>query len=58
MIECYYKWCEHHSIDEPFCENNNCTATDEQIIKFAELRKQELLYWDKLNKRNRNNDKS
>lgn len=42
MIECYFKWCEHHQKDEPFCINQECTATKENIIVFMDLRKKEL----------------
>jgi len=47
MIECYYKWCKnhcyHHNGDEgPFCNNNECTATNEQIVEFRALRAKEF----------------
>ena len=42
MIECYYRWCENHYKDEPFCKIDNCVATTEQVINFMELRKLEL----------------
>lgn len=42
MIECYFKWCDHHCKDEPFCNLDNCVATKEQIIEFTDLRVLEL----------------
>lgn len=42
MIECYFKQCEHHPKDEPFCGLSECVATDEQIIKFRKLRLNEM----------------
>ena len=42
MIECYFKWCNHHPKDEPFCGMDRCLATEEQIIEFRELRSKEL----------------
>jgi len=43
MIECYWRWCEYHCKDEPFCSlYNDCLATNEQVIEFRELRKLEL----------------
>jgi len=42
MIECYFRWCEHHYKDEPFCKLDKCVATKEQMMKFTELRKDDL----------------
>lgn len=42
MIECYYKWCKYHSVDEPYCERATCTATDDQMKYWAVLRTREL----------------
>ena len=47
MIECYYRWCEHHSLDEPFCRNDRCTATKEEFIQFVELRLAEEKKWER-----------
>ena len=43
MIECYYHWCENHSKYEPFCMNDECTASKEDFVKFAILREAELI---------------
>lgn len=45
MIECYYKWCEHHAKDEPFCGQDcgsDCIATEEDLANFQGLRKLEI----------------
>lgn len=45
-IECYYKWCPHHSIhtgqDGPFCDELECVATEEEMKKYLALRAAEL----------------
>lgn len=53
-IECYYHWCCNHEANlrsplgdaaGPFCNNDyriGCTATNEELIKFASLRREEL----------------
>ena len=41
MIECYYRWCEHHAKYEPFCNNTECTATEKEVVEFQKLRKKE-----------------
>lgn len=50
MIECYFKWCEYHHKDEPFCKVSDCKATDEQILIFVDLRKKELETYKEYNK--------
>ena len=50
MIECYFKWCQHHCKDEPFCCRDDCTATLQELAYFSELREQELNDYDKRNK--------
>ena len=45
MRECYYKWCEHHEQDEPYCLNNECTADAKALIVFEQLRNEELTKW-------------
>jgi len=47
MIECYFKWCKHHCFNHypdggPFCNNMECTASKEEIIKFTKMRKEEM----------------
>lgn len=47
MIECYYKECTNHEFNhiaesEPFCNNQTCTASDEQLLEFDILRKEYL----------------
>jgi len=42
MIECYFRWCEYHCKDEPFCCNGECIATYNDMMKFTELRRDEL----------------
>lgn len=40
MIECYYAECPNHCVhgpdanDGPFCDNLECTATDEQLAAY------------------------
>ena len=41
MIECYFKSCKNHCKDEPFCCEDKCTATEEQIIEFKKERADE-----------------
>jgi len=53
MIECYYHWCKHHSInwqpDEgPFCDRTDkCVATETELKHFAILRKEEMMVWQR-----------
>jgi hypothetical protein len=42
MIECYCSWCYHHSVDEPFCSQNECLANDLQLA-CDEL----ILFWQR-----------
>lgn len=51
-IECYHKDCPNHSHqtnkdDGPFCYQDNCTATQEQIIIFDAKREKEIKEWSK-----------
>lgn len=46
MIECYYRWCEYHEKDEPFCCETHCRATKVQLSQFACLRKVEKIGWE------------
>jgi hypothetical protein len=44
---CYYQWCKYHSIHDepdegPFCFEEECRATAEELDAFAILRKEEL----------------
>jgi len=47
-IECYYKSCEHHEVNDrtpdcgPFCHKTECVARDEQLVAFEIEREQEL----------------
>jgi hypothetical protein len=42
VIECYYHWCEHHPKDEPFCPEETCLASKEQLKEFMNLRVEEV----------------
>lgn len=50
--ECYYHQCVHHpdhnkTVEDewegPFCHYDTCLATEEELEKFARMRRQELL---------------
>lgn len=46
-IECYFKECPHHSSqtekdDGPFCYQESCLATKEQLIDFGVQRGKEI----------------
>ena len=45
-IECYYRWCPHHSFntsqDGPFCDKLKCVATEGALERYRELRAAEL----------------
>ena len=46
-IECYFKECSHHSYqtekdDGPFCYQESCLATKEQLIDFGVQRGKEI----------------
>ena len=48
MIECYYKTCPNHSFhvcpnEGPFCENDKCLRTEEEINMLAAERRKELI---------------
>lgn len=47
MIECYYRWCEFHSKNAPLCNRAKCEMTEEKLIEFKQLRKEELKEHDK-----------
>jgi len=61
-IECYYHWCCNHEANlrsplgdaaGPFCNNDyriGCTATNEELIEFASLRREELRQQSLLNR--------
>jgi hypothetical protein len=42
MIECYYKWCKWHPVMEPFCSLKDCLASKQELVKFNQLRREEL----------------
>ena len=42
MIECYYMWCEHHALDEPFCTKDKCQDSKEQVARFQYFRDIEM----------------
>ena len=42
MIECYYKWCRWHHQDEPFCCEETCIATEEELEAYKNLRAEEF----------------
>ena len=49
-IECYYRWCKYHGVHDPdprfnegpFCYEEDCHATKEDILIFSQKRKEEL----------------
>ena len=41
MIECYYKWCEFHNLDEPFCTKAKCEVSEKQMKRYQYFRKLE-----------------
>jgi hypothetical protein len=48
-IECYYKWCPNHEANHlpaedsgPFCNNDECNATTEELAEYARKRSSEL----------------
>ena len=45
-IECYYSDCKYHGenygVEGPFCDEEDCRATDEEIKIFEEKRQQFL----------------
>jgi len=45
MIECYFKWCQHHNKDEPFCTMDSCVADENALNAFGKLRRIEELGW-------------
>ncbi len=50
MIECYYNDCPHHEahvIDDngPFCNQDDCTATEAERAKYEARRVEALNQW-------------
>ena len=50
-IECYYKWCSFHSsqIDPdngPYCFEECCRASTEELKEYAEKRAKELIEYE------------
>lgn len=48
-IECYYRWCPHHGVNTesgpyggPFCHESECKADNRQLVRYENLRKEEL----------------
>ena len=45
-IECYYKQCNFHSIndgdEEPLCHQFHCKASDKELIAFERKRRDDL----------------
>ena len=46
-IECYYRWCPHHVVNTepysgPFCHESECKADTKQLLRYENLRKEEL----------------
>jgi len=43
MIKCYYSDCKYHSKTEPFCPENKCKATQQELEEFEEKKALESL---------------
>lgn len=41
MIECYYKQCENHCKDKPFCALATCNASDKKLEILQKIREKE-----------------
>ena len=42
MIECYYWYCKNHCKNEPFCDDLDCTASEENMDIFTKFRAIEM----------------
>jgi len=45
-IECYYKECKFHAIndgdEEPLCHQAHCKASDKELVAFEKKRREDL----------------